>query len=97
MEAFSWESPKADYKRKGGEFDCYHGPKAYQVGAYIYTRAEFEAKFEVIGAGTSRGVHPVLRGELTIAGHVGPMWGGVWDGMPIMRYETQADYNMLSR
>lgn len=37
-----------------------------------------------------------LRGQPKFHGLLGPMWGGFKDGAPVIRYEGQAAYDILS-
>lgn len=38
-----------------------------------------------------------LDNQLQFKGYLGPMWNGIQDGKPVIRYETQQVYNQLSK
>lgn len=66
--------------------------------------ASSEAAFEIRGyviTGRSHAdgpLRPELRDKPQLEGYCGPMWGGLTpQGAPILRYETWAAYDRLSR
>lgn len=52
--------------------------------------------FTLTGMETRRGLRPELQGQPKFGGVLGPMWGGVENGEPVVRYECQSAYDKLS-
>lgn len=53
--------------------------------------------FELAGVETRPNLRPELIGQPKFAGATGPCWGGTTeDGKPIIRYEDQEAYRVLS-
>jgi hypothetical protein len=52
--------------------------------------------YEMTGQETRKGLRPELQGHPRFGGVLGPMWGGVRDGVPVIRYETQSVNDHLS-
>lgn len=96
---FSWNNPKADCETRGAVFDKYQGPKLYHVGrdGVLRTREQMLAAYKQTGSCQSTSVYRVMQGEPEFEGLMGPTWGGVWDGKPIIRYDTWEDYDSMSR
>jgi hypothetical protein len=51
---------------------------------------------KVIGISRSKVLRNELLGQPIISGLCGPMYDGHQDGVPVIRYEDQASYNLLS-
>ena len=58
---------------------------AMEVRGYAFT-----------GSNKGRGQRAELQGQPRFRGVAGPMWEGLKDGVPVIRYETQAIYQALS-
>ena len=54
------------------------------------------AGFEVTGYNHNSHNRIELQGHPIIKGFAGPMWGGMKDGQPVIRYEDWAAYERLS-
>lgn len=52
--------------------------------------------FEHNGPCTRKSLRPELQGQPMFTGVCGPMWGGVENGVSVIRYETTAAYRTLS-
>ena len=60
------------------------------------TVEELLGKYKQIGVVTSTSVRKELQGQPRLEGLAGAMYDGLQDGRPVIRYETQEAYNMLS-
>lgn len=58
---------------------------------------EVKEKYTIIGFNSNPRQREELQGSPKLKGFLGAMWGGYKDGIiPVMRYETQQVYNILS-
>lgn len=52
--------------------------------------------FNFDGFENSKRLRAELQGQPKFTGLAGPMWGGMKDGQPVVRYETWKAYDILS-
>ncbi|MCO5066880.1 MAG: hypothetical protein M9924_21160 [Rhizobiaceae bacterium] len=51
---------------------------------------------DIVGPCTNHRLRPELRGQPIVTDMIGPMWGGIRDGQPVIRYEDSEAYSRLS-
>ena len=54
------------------------------------------SKYEQVGVMRNTGIREELKGQPKLSGLLGAMYDGTKNGVPVIRYETRAAYELLS-